>query len=83
MFIYLDIETIPSQRDDVRGLSWQRVKVPANYKDPQKIEAYKYEHAEEEYRKTALDGGYGELCCIGWAVDDEPSHYLYRYIIGT
>lgn len=29
-----------------------------------------YEVAEDKYRRTALNGGYGEVCVIGLAVDD-------------
>ena len=72
MLIYLDIETIPSQRADVIERGPELVKVPASYKNEEKIEAYRAEHADEAYRRTALDGGYGEIVCICWAVDDGP-----------
>ncbi|MCG7657164.1 3'-5' exonuclease [Wielerella bovis] len=29
------------------------------------------EIAEQEYRKTALNGGYGEIFCIGFAIDED------------
>lgn len=28
---------------------------------------------DEAYRRTALDGAFGQVCVIGWAVDDEPA----------
>lgn len=60
------------------------VKAPANYKDQAKIDSYMQEaqeklraefeaKAEDDYRKTSFDGGAGQVCVIGWAIDDlEP-----------
>ena len=31
----------------------------------------------EEIGKTALDGLYGSICCIGWAIDDQPVQTEY------
>lgn len=58
------------------------VRAPANYKDEAKIVAFaedakaklRADHeasVEAAYRKTALDGAAGELCVIGYAVDDD------------
>lgn len=71
MFVYLDVETIPSQRPDVIERGADLVRVPANYKDPAKIEKYVSDHAKEAYHATGLDGGYGELCAICWAYGDD------------
>lgn len=30
------------------------------------------EYADAEWRKTSFDGGYGSICVIGYAFDDEP-----------
>ncbi len=72
MRIYIDIETIPDQRDGALEAARSRVRAPANYKDPEKIGAYIDEHAETAYRETALDGTYGQIVCVCYAVDDSP-----------
>lgn len=35
------------------------------------------ETADNKYRKTALNGGYGQVCVIGYAIDDEEPQTLY------
>lgn len=76
--IFLDIETIPDQREGAADAARSRIKPPSNYKDPEKIEAYIASRAEEAWRNTALDGSYGELFCIGYALDNEPAQVIYR-----
>lgn len=64
---------------------------PANYKDPAKIaewnatvrmdkvQALQDQHEaniEAAYRKTGLDGAFGQVCVIGWAMDDEEPQAL-------
>lgn len=75
MYIYLDIETIPTQRDDVYKRIADDITAPAQYKKPESIDAWHETHgvkaADEQWRRTALDGGYGELACICAAVGDE------------
>lgn len=77
--IFLDIETIPGPDKP----SWEDVAAPANYKDPDKILAYKQAHVEDAWRRQALDSMKGEIVCIGWALDDEPAHALTRSTDGT
>ena len=86
MNIYFDIETIPAQ-DPIAikvikaEIEKQKllVKAPSNYKDEEKIAAYIAAEVEKldtefdaTYRKTSFDGGLGEICCIGYAIDDRP-----------
>ncbi len=84
MELYLDIETLPAQRLDVLDMLKEdaerakaEIRAPSNYKDEAKIAEYiaakcaEVDAAiDEKYRKTALDGTYGEICVIGIAVDD-------------
>lgn len=111
--LYNDIETIPSQRDDVKqrfeqqgldevaairiGLADKLADIhpPGNFKDPEKILAWKETTGKEKraeleakaeadiadaittadlrWRKTALDGGFGQIAVIGFALrEDEP-----------
>jgi hypothetical protein len=73
--IYLDIETLPTMRDDIKAELCANIKPPGQYKKPESIaEWFEREGAEaldQEYRKTALDGAYGEIIVIGVAIDDE------------
>ena len=91
-YIYLDIETIPSQDEDVikrihedayeTAITAPVPKEITKLKTPElreeRTDEWKNEQfakaeteAEEKYHATGLDGGYGEICCIGWAVDDD------------
>lgn len=75
--LYLDIETIPAQSQDVRDRIAQSVKPPAVMKKAETIEAWerdqKPEAVKEAISRTALNGAYGHICCIGWAIDDEEA----------
>ncbi|MCL2076308.1 MAG: ribonuclease H [Betaproteobacteria bacterium] len=89
--IYLDIETIPAQKPELIELLRDEaetekaaVAAPGNYKDPAKIQEYVAEKRagidaafDERYRRTALDGAYGQIAVIGYAIDDLPPVTLY------
>lgn len=74
--IYLDIETLPSRDESIRDEIRARLKPPGTLKKSESIAEWWEVTApgvvEEEWLKTALDGTYGRLACIGYAVDDEP-----------
>jgi 3'-5' exonuclease len=74
--LFLDIETIPSNRADVREYIAATVCPPAQMKKADTIKAWeendKPAAIEEAVAKTGLDGSFGRVCCIGWAWDDEP-----------
>jgi len=91
MNIYFDIETIPAQdpvaiefiKADIEKQKLS-VKAPGNYKDQEKIDAYIKAEVEKldtefdaTYRKTSFDGGLGEICCIGYAIDDNDARSIY------
>ena len=78
MNIYLDIETIPDQRDGALDRAINLVKIPANYKKPEVIEKYRLEHADEVHDKTALKGIAGEVCSIAWAIDNNDVQAITR-----
>lgn len=99
MNLYLDIESIPTQRDDVRDylsaslreetmLAMESVCAPANYKDAEKIAEYcaaKKKALQEEFaakladkiNATGLDGSFGQVFCIGWAVNNAMPQTVY------
>ncbi|MBI0154151.1 ribonuclease H-like domain-containing protein [Gilliamella sp. W8128] len=68
--IYFDIETIPTQSDNIKNYIQSNLTAPANYKKPDSISAWIEENKEPAYRKTALNGGFGQIVCIGYAIND-------------
>lgn len=66
----------------------EAISAPGNYKDPEKIAAWMTNEGQAKaqalrnafdadvdtaYRKTGLDGAFGQICVIGWALEDgEP-----------
>lgn len=75
--LFLDIETLPAEmtRDEIRALATD--KVPANYKDPAKIDAWIAENAAKAHAGTALDSMMGRVLMVAWAVDDGPVSSVY------
>lgn len=94
MLLFIDIETVPTQRTEIIERLRAEVEAAAKiksdairqqYKKPETIEAHLRELREnlpgvvdDAYRKTALDGGFGEVICIGWAFDADPVQTLCR-----
>ena len=72
MKLYFDIETIPTTNQAITDKIRAEISAPANYTKPESIAKWFEENAEsayqEKYRKTALDGLYGEIISIAWAV---------------
>lgn len=77
--IFLDIETIPNQSPEYRAKVRESIKPPAQFKKQDSIDAWLAENAEaatdEAVAKTSFDPAYGHICCISWAVNDQPSQY--------
>lgn len=80
--LYIDVETCPCQRQDLIDDLLLDIKPPGNLSKQETIERWWAENYKSEcdkvIRKTALDGLYGELISIAWAVDDEEPHCLLR-----
>jgi len=77
MIITFDIETIPTEDASVIAEIAKSIKPPATMKKAETIaewvEMEKQKAIDEAISKTSFDGGYGSICCIGWAIDDgEP-----------
>lgn len=74
--IFLDIETIPTARTDIQARCVADVSPPGNYKKPETIADWWAKEGEskkaEAIARTALDGTWGEIICIGLAVNDGP-----------
>lgn len=80
-YVYVDIETIPSQSPDLLAKFCDDVKAPAQYKKPESIAAWLDENreavAQDRLGKTSFDPAHGHICTIAWAKDDgvtEVSH---------
>lgn len=73
-YLYLDIETIPAQADEVKARIAANVKPPAAMKKADTIAAWekdqKADAVAEAVAKTSLNAAYGHVCCIGLAIDD-------------
>jgi len=80
--LVIDIETIPCQAPDSKAEIGDLILPPGNITKPESIEKWLSENREEKteelYRKTSFDGSKGEICCIGWAVENGPVFSLYR-----
>lgn len=87
MRLYLDIETIPTQRPNLIEMITANVRPPGNIKKPESLAAWmrdkKPAAVDEAYRKTSLNGTYGEIICIGWAFDDEEPQAVWRLLDGS
>jgi len=83
MQIFLDTETVPSQRPDALALVHQHLKPPAAMKLPATIEKWWATEADaaaaEAHRKQSLDGGnFGEIVSIACTDGDEREWVLCR-----
>ena len=75
--IILDCETLPSQRDWARDELAASIRPPGTIKKAETLAAWERDDkpvaVEDAWLKTSFDGALGQLCVIGWAVDDgEP-----------
>lgn len=83
MQIFIDIETCPTNDQDVINAIRANIKPPANYKKADSIAAW-FEMegeaaAEEAIARTALDAATGQIIAIGLARDDDqPPAVLVR-----
>ena len=78
MKIYIDIETIPTQNDELKAYVCENLKAPANYKNEETIMRWLEENKGDAVNKTSLDGAFGEIVVIGVAINDEEPVLFYR-----
>lgn len=71
--LFLDVETLPAPESYRAEIE---VSPPGSMTKPETIAKWRTEQApakvDEIWQRTALDGTYGRLACICWAVDDGP-----------
>jgi predicted PolB exonuclease-like 3'-5' exonuclease len=84
--LFLDLETIPTQRPGAIEEFRANVKPPGNMSKPETIAAWMQNNAdaaaEDAFRKTSFDGAQGEILCIGFAVNDDTPCHIGRAITG-
>lgn len=80
--LYIDIETIPTQRQDIQEKIAEKVEPPKNIKKQESIDKWyeekRDEVAQEKILKTGLDGAFGETMVIGYAIEDEYPKAAFR-----
>ena len=80
--IYIDIETAPTNDEEVIKSIRDNITPPGNYKKQESIEKWLEDNLESEtdllVRKTALDGLYGQIISIAWAIDDGEVNCITR-----
>jgi predicted PolB exonuclease-like 3'-5' exonuclease len=78
--IYLDIETIPTQREDFVQNIQDNIKPPGSIKKAESIQKWMTDNgeaaAQEQIHKTSLNGGMGQVFCIGLAIGVEEPNVL-------
>lgn len=82
MNLYLDIETLPTDRADVRDFIASTVTHPGNISKAETIAKWNEENRpaaiDEAVAKTGLDGSFGRVCVIGWAFDDHDVSTIWN-----
>jgi hypothetical protein len=81
-FLYLDIETLPTENEEVIADLTAAISPPASIKKAETLELWEKETKpcliEEAVAKTSFNGAWGSVCCIGWAYDNGDAKALYR-----
>lgn len=80
--LFLDLETIPCQRegilDEIRG----KIKPPGNISKAESIEKWMKDNAEsaahEQWLKTSCNGALGEIVCASFAFGNDPVRSVRR-----
>lgn len=80
--LFIDIETIPSQSQGIYDRIGEKIRPPASMSRADTIAKWeqerKAEAVDERWKKTALDGTFGEIVAIGWAFGDEAVRSVVR-----
>lgn len=81
MKLFIDIETIPTDRADVRDYIAAGVSPPGNISKAETIAKWNEESrpqaVEDAVNKTSFDGAFGRICCFGFAVEDEEARTIF------
>jgi len=73
-YLYLDIETIPSQRSEIKQEIAKTIEPPGNMKKADTIAKWEIESKpeliEKKYHDTGLDGNFGEIISIAYTTNN-------------
>lgn len=75
-YIFLDIETLPTQNATTQARVVEKLKAPANYKKQEVIDKWILDNSEAAIRKTSLSALYGTVLCVGIAIGDDTPEVL-------
>ncbi len=79
--VYIDIETIPTSRRDVRDYIAASIKPPGTLKKPESIRVWmdndKEQAIDDAVAKTGLDGAFGQIVCIGIDAHDDGNPVVF------
>lgn len=82
MNLYIDIETIPTQRQDFIDEIAATIEHPKTMSKPDTIAAWERDKkpaaVADAVSKTVFDGGMGEIITFGFAIDDGEPETIYR-----
>jgi len=85
--IYFDIETVPDQRPGALEEIGATIKPPGTLKKAESIAEWERESkpaaVQEAWLKTALDGTYGQICAISYAIDDQEPVGIFAPTLKT
>jgi hypothetical protein len=80
-YLYLDIETIPAQLPEAHAAIAENVKPPAQMKKAETIAAWeandKAQAVKDAIAKSSLDGTFGHIHTIGFAINDAKPDCRY------
>ena len=80
--LYIDIETIPTQREEIQQKIFDAISPPKTLKKQESIDKWYEEKRDEaaiaKIEKTGLNGAFGEVMVIGYAIEDQYPNVLYR-----
>jgi len=80
--LFMDLESIPGQAPWIREDIAKTVKHPGNIKLPESIAKWEKDKKpaaiDAAWAKTGLNGTYGEVICLSWAIDDNPVKTVKR-----
>jgi len=81
-FLYLDIETIPSQRPEIKEEIAANITPPGNMSKAETIAKWEIETKpdviEKKWLETGLDGSFGEVISIAWQIIDNNIEGIIR-----
>lgn len=80
--LFFDIETIPTQNEKIKNRVTANLSPPKNISKPETLQKWVRDDLpklqDEAWRKTSLDGTFGEIVSIAYAVEDGEEECIYR-----